>query len=531
MSKRLTFVLLLMTWTAAQAEVPYERLLEADQNPGDWLMYSGQYSGMRFSALEQINRNTVADLRVEWVSQLDTQTDVETTPLVVDGIMYITTGVNDVLALDARTGVPFWTYSHPMPDKLSICCGRQNRGVAVLDNKIYMGTLDARLVALDSQSGSVVWNVKVGKHKGGYSITSAPLTLKDMVIIGVAGGEFGIRGYIDAYDAETGALRWRRYTIPGPGEPGNDTWEGDSWKTGGAPAWMTGSFDPELNLVYWGTGNPGPDWNGEVREGDNLYSDCVLALDADTGEIKWYFQFTPHDVHDWDACQVPILVDMPYRGKNRKMMLWGNRNCFFYGLDRETGEFLFAHEFAKQTWAKGIDKNGRPILVPGMEPSEDGTLVYPAAVGGANWWSPSYSPKTGLFYLMTYNGAETFFLGELEYNEGEIYMGSVPLRTEPLDNYVSAVRAIDPTTGERAWEHRVPPISTSGVLSTAGNLVFGGTKKGNFFALDAETGDDLWHLNTGGNIHAAPISYLMDDRQFVTIATGNSIFTFSLGSD
>jgi alcohol dehydrogenase (cytochrome c) len=531
MSKYWIFVLLLTATAWAQAGVSYERLLAAGQDPGNWLMYSGQYTGQRFSALDQINRDTVSDLGVAWVRQLDTLEDVETTPLVVDGVMYVTTGVNDVLALDARTGQPFWTYSHPQSDRITICCGRQNRGVAILGDTLYMGTLDARLIALDAESGAVLWNTKVGDNEGGYSITEAPLAVKDMVIIGVAGGEFGIRGYVDAYDAATGDLRWRRYTIPSPGEPGHDTWEGDSWKTGGAPAWMTGSFDPDLNLIYWGTGNPGPDWNGTVREGDNLYSDCVLALDADTGEMKWYFQFTPHDVHDWDACQIPVLVDMPYRGKDRKMMLWGNRNAFFYGLDRETGEFLFAREYAKQTWAERIDETGRPVLIPGMEPSEEGTHVFPAAVGASNWWSPSYSPQTGLFYLMTYNGAETYFLGEVEYQEGGLYLGGVPIATEPADNYVSAVRALDAATGERKWEHRVPAISTSGVLATAGKLVFGGTKKGNFFALDAETGEDLWHLSTGGNVHAAPISYLVDGQQYVSIATGNSIFTFGLDEE
>lgn len=296
---------------------------------------------------------------------------------------------------------------------------------------------------------------------------------------------------------------------------------------------MTGSFDPDLNLLFWGVGNPGPDWNGEVRKGDNLYSDCVLALDADTGDVKWHFQFTPHDVHDWDACQIPVLVDADYGGARRKLILWGNRNGFYYVLDRESGEFLGARAFAKQTWAKKIDDSGRPVRQPGMFPSKDGTLVFPDVSGAANWWSPTYSPETNLFYLMAFDGGATYYLGENpEFKEGAPYTGGTATFNEfdefPNPDYVSAVRALDPTTGERVWQYQVQAKSTSGLVSTAGNLVFGGTVHGNFFALDARNGNELWRLDLGGMVHAAPITYLVDGEQYVTIAAGSAVFTFGL---
>lgn len=528
MNRTFTLLAVVLGCTAAQGQVTYERLLRPWEEPQNWLTYSGDYSSQRFSKLDEINRTNAQNLELKWVRQLDTLANVETTPIVVDGVMYVTTADNVVLALDAKTGLPFWTYAYPQSDRLTLCCLKQNRGVAILGKTLYMGTLDAHLVALDAKTGSLLWNVEVADNLGGYSITSAPLVVKDKVITGVAGGEYGIRGFIDAYDAKTGQRVWRRYTIPGPGEPGNETWEGDSWKTGGAPGWMTGSFDPELNLLYWGTGNPGPDWNGEEREGDNLYSDCLLALDVDTGEIKWHFQYTPHDVHDWDACQVPVLIDAEFKGRPRKLVLMGNRNAFFYVLDRVTGEFLLAREFAKQTWAERIDENGRPVRLPDTFPSEEGTIVYPAVQGAANWWSPSYSPQTGLFYLMAFDGASKYFTADSEYTAGELFVGSFPEMHAPDDSFVSAVRALDPLTGERKWEHRVHARSTSGILSTSGNIVFGGTVQGNFFVLDAATGKDLWHVGTGGWIHAAPMTFGVEGRQYVTIASGHAIFTFGL---
>ena len=512
--------------------VTAERLVLAAEEPGNWLMYSGQYDSQRFSRLDEIDRSNASELELRWVHQLRTLGRVETTPIVVDDVMYATTADNAVIAMDARTGLAFWTYTHEVPDQLALCCGKQSRGVSILGDLLYMGTIDARILALDAATGAKIWDTEVASHRTGNSITAAPLIVDDLVITGIGGGEYGIRGFLDAYDADSGELRWRTYTIPGPGEPGNETWEGDSWKTGGAPTWMTGAYDPELDLIYWGTGNPGPDWNGEVREGDNLHSDSILAIRPATGEIVWAFQFTPHDVHDWDACQVPVLFDAEYQGRQRRLMAFANRNAFFYLLDRETGEFLFAREFARQTWAEGIDQEtGRPIRVPNMFPSEEGTLVAPVIGGAANWFSPTYSPDTGLFYIQAYDAEMLYYMAEAEYEEGELFVGGYGRPSQPADRFVSAVRAIDPLTGERKWEYRVQPRSTSGLLATRGGLVFGGSVRGNFYALNSDTGEELWHRSLGGNVFAAPISYEAGGRQHVTIAAGRALFTFALPSE
>ena len=514
--------------TPAFTPVSYDRLLNASEEPGNWLMYSGNFSSQRHSALDQVDVQNADRLRVKWVYQLADLGRAETTPLVVDGVMYVTESPSTVIALDARTGRTFWRYEHELPEDVNYCCGRNNRGVAILGDRLFMSTLDAHLVALDAKTGNVIWNAPVADTNHGYSKTAAPLIVKDKVITGVAGGEFGIRGFLDAYDAETGRQVWRVYTIPGEGEPGNDTWAGDSWTRGGSPTWVTGSFDPELNLIYWGTGNPGPDWNGEVRLGDNLYSDSVLALDADSGELKWYFQFTPHDVHDWDSTQIPVLADAEFDGRPRKLMLWPNRNGFFYVLDRETGEFLLGKPYVTVTWAERIDENGRPVRIPGMLPSVEGTLVSPSIEGGSNWWSPSYSPRTGLIYVMAYDGEQLFFTREDEYIPGERYTGGGGQRVRPRDAYVSAVRAISPQTGERKWEYQVLGRSSSGLLTTASDVLFGGTVDGYFFALDARDGQELWTFNVGGLVHAAPITYLAGDDQYITITAGNTVFTFGL---
>ena len=508
--------------------VTSERLLSASEEPENWLMYSGQYNSQRHSRLTAIDKSNVDQLEVKWVKQLETLADVETTPLVVDGVMYLTQSPSNVIALDAATGSQFWTYEHALPEKLALCCGRQNRGVAILGETLFLGTLDAKLIALDAKTGAVQWEAQSADPATGYSKTAAPLVIGDKVISGIAGGEYGIRGFLDAYDANTGELVWRFYTIPGEGEPHNDTWEDDSWKTGGAPTWITGAYDPDLNLVYWGTGNPGPDWNGEAREGDNLYSDSVIALDADTGELKWHFQFTPHDVHDWDATQIPILIDIEFDGRPRKLMLFPNRNAFFYVLDRVTGEFLRGTPFAKQTWAERIDENGRPIRIPGMLPNEEGVLVYPSINGAANWWSNTYSPRTELLYVVTYDGAETFFIGEDEYVPGELFVGGGAERYVPQETYASMIRALDPRTGDTRWEFPLQPKTQSGLLSTASDLVFGGSVDGYFYALDAVNGTELWRINVGGNVKAAPISYMVGTVQYVTVAAGNSILTFGL---
>ncbi len=512
----------------AFSPVTWERLLDAAEEPHNWLMYSGTFSSQRFSRLDQINAGNVGDLKLKWAYQIPVIDRAETTPLVVDGVMFVTEAPSNLTAIDAATGGVYWRYEHELPDDLRICCGRNNRGVAVLGNTLFMSTLDAHLVAIDARSGNLLWNTEVAEYSQGYSKTAAPLIVKDKVVTGIAGGEFGIRGFLDSYDAESGAREWRTYTIPGPDNPDNRSWSGESWRTGGSPTWITGSYDPELDLVYWGTGNPGPDYNGEMRLGDNLYSDSVLALDGDTGELSWYFQFTPHDVHDWDAIQIPILADIEFDGQPRKAMLWANRNAFFYVLDRATGEFLLGEPFARQTWAERIDEQGRPVRLPDTFPTEDGTVVSPSVLGGTNWWSPAFSPRTGLFYVNAFDGEAEYFVREDDYEAGFRFIGGGQQQVEAIDNYVNAIRAIDPATGERRWEFRITPQSRAGVLATAGDVVFSGGIDGYFFALDAETGEELWHMQLGRLVQAAPITYAVNGEQQVTVAAGNVVYTFGL---
>ena len=508
--------------------VTWERLVNAADEPHNWLMYSGTLDSKRFSRLDQIHNRNVAGLELKWAHHIPQLGRAETTPLVVDGVMFITESPSNLVAVDAATGRPFWRYDHELPDDLRICCGRNNRGVAILGETLYMSTLDAHLVAIDARSGNLLWSAEVADYRAGYSKTAAPLIVKDKVVTGIAGGEFGIRGFLDAYDADTGRREWRTHTIPGPDHPDNRTWAGDSWRTGGSPTWITGSYDPELNLVYWGTGNPGPDYNGDIRGGDNLYADSVLALDGDTGEMKWYFQFTPHDVHDWDAIQIPVLADIDVDGAPRKAMLWANRNGFYYTLDRETGEFLVGKEFARQTWAEGLDTNGRPIRRPGMLPSAEGTLVSPMAGGATNWWSPAYSPRTGLLYVNAFDGEAEFFIRDENYDEGSRFTGGGTQTPLPIENYASAIRALDPATGDLRWEFPIKPRTRAGVLATAGDLVFSGSVDGYFYALDAVTGAELWHIGLGGPVHASPMTYAVDGRQYVTMTVGNVLYTFAL---
>lgn len=514
--------------TPAFSPVTWERLMNAADEPENWLMYSGTLDSQRYSRLDQINTDNVTELEMIWSYQIPVIDRAETVPTVVDGIMFITEAPSNLTAVDAQTGRVYWRYDHEMPDDLRICCGRNNRGVAILGETLFMSTLDAHLVAIDARTGNVLWDREVADYQAGYSKTAAPLIVKDKVVTGIAGGEFGIRGFIDAYDPVTGELEWRTYAIPGPGEPGNDSWSGDSWRTGGAATWITGSYDPELNLIYWGTGNPGPDWNGDVRLGDNLYSDSALALNGDTGEIEWHFQFTPHDVHDYDSIQIPILADIEYEGSMRKVMLWANRNAFFYTIDRATGEFLLGKPFASQTWAQGLDANGRPIRVPGMAPTYEGILVSPPIVGATNWYSPGYSQQTGLFYVTSFDGEQEFFKRDEDYEEGERFTGGGGRYTQPMDAFHSSIRAINPATAEIEWEFPIMPRSSAGITTTAGGIVFTGSADGYFFALDAASGEELWHISLGARVHAAPMTYAVDGKQYVTIASGNVVYTFGL---
>ena len=452
---------------------------------------------------------------------------IETSPLVVDGFMFITVPPNRVEALDAKTGALIWSYNRELPQRLSLCCGYVNRGLAVLGNTLFLGTLDAHLVALDMRTSAVLWDVEIADYSAGYSITSAPLALKNMVVTGVAGGEYGIRGFVDARDAATGKEIWRFESIPQPGQAGSETWEPDALKTGGGPTWLTGTFDPELNLLYWPVGNPSPNYNGDTRKGDNLYTNSIVALDADYGNLRWYFQFTPQDLFDWDATEILISFDKTVAGKHERFLGQANRNAFYYVLDRENGHFRSARPIAKQTWANKIDVHGRPVMNPAAIPTPEGATVYPSVGGATNWMSPSYSPLTGLMYVPVREWGGIFYSRTAEYHPGEIFTGGYSqIFTNPPPKGV--VRALDALTGEVRWEYRNNTTSTvGGLLSTKGGVVFGSAGQ-SFFALDAKTGRELWRIDTGGWIKAAPVTYLIDGKQIVTIAAGHHLLTFGL---
>jgi len=517
---------------ADHALVTADRLLNANLEAHNWLTYSGTLDGQRYSRLDQIKKENIGALKLAWVYQTGSRHELnETNPLVVDGIMFLTESPNIVMAVDATTGRQIWRYERALPDNLSLCCGMVNRGIAVQDDKIFLGTLDAHLVALDSRTGKVLWDVETADHRTGYSNTAAPLAIGDKIIVGVAGGEYGIRGFLDAYDPDNGERLWRFQTIPEPGSPGNDTWANDSWKTGGGPTWMTGSYDPELNIVYWGTGNPAPDYLGDYRAGDNLYTNSVVAVNADTGQLEWHFQFTPHDVHDFDANSVPVLIDAMLEGTKRKLLVMATKNAFYYVLDRQTGEFIEAIAFARQTWAEGIDENGRPIRNPESMPNAKGVLVYPSDGGAANWWPPSYNPATGLLYLPILESGAIFFDHEQEYSEGEPFMGGASSLLTASGSVYNALRALDSVTGRIKWEFRGPTRKnwgrTGGSLTTSSELVFWGDNT-SLFGLDANDGSELWSRNLGGRIIAPPITYAVDGHQFVAIASGRDIFSFRL---
>jgi alcohol dehydrogenase (cytochrome c) len=509
------------------AQVPYERLVSSKEEPHHWLTYSGSYFSERFSPLDQIHTGNVDELRIEWVYQTSPGL-VEVTPLVVDGIMYVTEPPSTVAALDARTGRRIWRWDANVPDSaLNIGGPRVNRGVAILDETVFVNTVDARLVALDAESGVVRWSTVVADNSLGYWMSGAPLAVDGKIIVGISGAEAGIRGFLDAYDVESGERVWRTYTVPAPGEPGSETWGGDSWQHGGGSTWLTGSYDPELNLIYWGIGNPGPDWNGDVRPGDNLYTCALLALDPETGEIRWHFQFTPHDTHDWDATEIPVLVDLEWEGEERKPVVMANRNAFYYVLDRETGEFLHGQEYSKQTWASGLDEDGRPIVLPNTEPTFEGTEVWPSLQGATNWFSPSYSPLTETLYVPVRHMGAIYYKSEQEYEPGRPYLGGGEQALAGDDAW-GYVKALDVYTGDIKWEYRLLTPPWSGLMATGGGLVFGSSNEGNLFALDAETGASLWDIQAGAPGRSNPMSFELDGRQRVVIPAGNSIFVLSL---
>lgn len=537
MRLRLASAVLLVTSVALHAQVPFDRILRAADEPQNWLTYSGTVFSQRYSQLKEITPANVSRLELKWIYQVTSNEPssmkFEATPLVVEGIMYTVAPPNDVVALDAATGSVVWTHRYKPAETARVCCGRVNRGVAILGDTLFMGTIDGHLVALEAKTGHVIWDVGVGRPEAGYALTHAPLIVKNMVIVGPAGGEFGIRGFLAAFDAATGKELWRFDTVPAPGDFGHDTWNGDSWRTGGAPIWVTGSYDPQLNLTYWGTGNPGPGWNGDRREGDNLFTNSVIALDADTGKLKWHFQFSPHDEFDYDAAQVPVLADLMWQGQPRKVMLWANRNGFFYVLDRATGEFLLGKPFVDVTWASGLDATGRPVVVPETLPQpQGGAVVAPGNPGATNWWSPSFSPVTGLFYVSAQPGRTSRYVkADVAYAEGKLFNGGGPRqpRSPAESEGYGAVRAIDPTSGAIKWEFKMAAQTQSGVVTTASNVLFVGGRPGVFYALDARTGAPLWQFTVGGVTPVmGPITYAVSGRQYVAVASGSGLFAFAL---
>lgn len=509
---------------ATNAQVTAERLLNASREPQNWLMYSGDYAGHRYSTLDQIGVGDAGGLVPKWAYQTMAGGKFETTPLVVDGILYATGQDDRAFALDAKTGRPIWQYQRALPGDIRPCCGRVNRGLAILSDKVFMGTLDAHVIALDAKTGNVVWDVTAVDYTKGYSFTLAPLVIKNLVLVGVSGGEYGIRGFIDAYDAATGERKWRFYTVPAKGEPGNETWEGESWKIGGSPAWITGTFDPETNTTFWTTGNPSPSNRGIGRAGDNLYSNSLLALDPDTGKMKWYFQFTQHDEHDYDATQVPVMID----DGGKKLIAQANRNGFFYVIDRTNGRLMLATNYAKVSWSKEKDANGRPIPAKEGSPTPEGNRVCPGAAGATNWMSPTYDPQTKLFYVTAREQCDIFSTAPQAYDAGHAYYGSAYFPNEDAEPFYGALRALDLKTGKPVWEWKHVSPTWSGVLSTAGGVVFTGDAEGNFIALDAKSGKALWHFQCGASVYSSPMTYSIDGKQYVVVAAGSTLFAFGL---
>jgi alcohol dehydrogenase (cytochrome c) len=505
-------------------------LLDGFKNPSAWLQYSGDYTGKRHSPLTQITPQNVSRLSAQWAFQADTIASTrgfESTPLVIDGVIYLTGANGNAWAIDARTGRQFWRFRRPNAPDLTAGAGYPvNRGFAVLGDRLFMATLDAHLLALDIKTGSVVWDSVLADYKTGYATTPAPLVVKDKVIVGSSGGEGPTRGLIQAFDATTGKLLWRFNTIPNPGETGSETWPSpDVMIRGGGAAWVTGSYDPELNLVYYGTGNPNPDYYGAERRGDNLYTCSIVALDADTGQLKWHYQFTPHDTHDWDSNHIPVLAEVRVGGQPRKVVMVANRNGFFYVLDRATGKVLVAKPFTDTNWAREIGPDGRPIVLEEMGTNK----CLPDFWGGTNFMPPSYDPALNLFFVTARETCVTYVAVKPEITAGQASVGGGVRRVADRIFDYGALRAIDPSTGARKWELKYATPSLAGVMSTASGLVFAGDNEGNFMAVDARTGKPLWHYPTGQSIWgAAATTFMLDGRQFVLIPSGTTLVAFAL---
>lgn len=512
---------------ARDFNISYARLKNSASEPQNWLSYWGDLRGTHYSGLKSVTPANVANLAARWTFQFG-GSNIETTPIVADGLMFVTGPLNAAAALDARTGHPIWRYRRPLPDVHSNCTVMTNRGFAVLGDRLYLATLDTHLVSLDAKTGNVIFDIEVDDYKKGFSITHAPLAIDGKIIVGVTAGECALTGFVDAYDAATGKKLWRVHTIAQPGDPALASWSGKSAATGGGPTWMTGTYDAGTDTLFWTTGNPSPDYDGSVRLGDNLYTCSVLAIDPKTGRLKWYFQFTPHDTHDWDANETPVLIDAKFGGKPRKLLIQANRNAFFYVLDRETGEFLLGKAFAKQTWAKGIDAKGRPIVIPNTDPTPEGNYVCPDATGATNWSSPSYDANTGLFYVSVIEACATYSSVTKDPKPGDPYVGT----GQQLDDVVKTpgfVRAIDPLTGSVRWNFPLQLGSpAAGVLGTGGGVLFAASKDGYLIGLDSRTGKLLWKYQTGAEIRSSPISYAVDGVQYIAVSNDSSLITFTL---
>jgi alcohol dehydrogenase (cytochrome c) len=529
-----TGALLILCVATANAEAPQmpeltpvsqARLDAGTTDTTGWVMYGGNYENWRFSPLTDINRDNVGKLVPTWLFQTGIPGQLAGAPIVADGVVYLTASYNHLYALDAKSGEPLWHYEHQMPSDLRICCGPVNRGVAIAGDHVFMATLDARLIAIERATGKIAWNVVMDDHKAGYSATSAPVVIDDLVISGIAGGEYGARGFVDAYDIKTGERRWRRYTVPAAGEPGVETWAGDSWKTGGGPTWVTGTYDPQTGLLYWPTGNPSPDWNGDSRKGDNLYTNSVLALDPKTGEMKWYFQYTPHDVWDFDATNNLVVTDLDLGGMHVRAVIQPNRNGYVYVLDAKTGEFLRGSQYTDRlNWAKGLDESGRPILDPKYVPMPDGNpeLVCPGNVGGNNGsFTWAWSPATRLMYVPSIESCAKMVKEETVFMQGTPFWGGGPGETEADTKTAYGVfAAIDPASGKTVWKYRDDYPFVGGALATAGGVIFTGNQRGYALAFDDTTGKKLWQFQTGSAIRGQPVTWQQDGRQFVAITSG-----------
>jgi alcohol dehydrogenase (cytochrome c) len=506
------------------ADVTYERILDARSEPQNWLTYYGAYDGQRYSPLDQIDTESVQRMALAWVFSFAPQGlhagqstyAFENCPVVVDGVMYVSGWDGWVWALDAKTGQLLWQYKHAIPFDTSLCCGNVNRGVAVANGKVFVCTLNAHVLALDATTGARIWDVTSGDVRAGESLTIAPLVVKDRVVVGSSGGEFGVRGHLDAYDMETGERVWRCYTVPKPGEPGSETWPADSeaWARGGGNCWITGTFDPETNLLYWGTGNPAPDFDGEVRPGDNLYTDSVIAVDADTGEIRWHYQCTPHDLWDYDSNMECILFEQD----GRKLLAHFDKNGYCFVLDRTTGERVRIFPFVDRiTWGE-ITPDGQ--VTPRIYPENEGEDVhfYPGPAGAKEWTHAAYSQQTGLLYVPVQDTGATVARRRREFKESIPYWGAAVV--VDAQDMAGSVSAFDPATGQEVWRWRNDLPMCASVLATGGNLVFAGTPAGQFVALDARSGDLLWQFNCGSGHHSSPSTYSVDGKQYIAAPVG-----------